>query len=87
MFYLIFKVQTFNLIIHTILLYVFLIKYDTGILGVVLILNINSLLNYIVTIFFIRAKYVDKSDDEKTMNLSKTGFFHPFDLVDATLTL
>ena len=75
MFYLILKVQTFNLIIHAILLYTFLIKFNTGILGVVIIFNINGVLNYIVTIFCIRTKYAEKSDDGKIMTSTKSCFF------------
>ena len=65
-FSLIFKVQSFNLIIHTALLYIFLIIYKTDLLGVTIILNINAILNYVVTVCFINAKYVDKKPATRT---------------------
>ena len=74
-FSLIFKVQSFNLIIHTGLLYIFLIVYKTDLLGVTIILNINGILNYVVTICCIRTIYTDKDSviDENEIS-TKSGF-------------
>ena len=75
-FSLIFKVQSFNLIIHAGLLYIFLIVYKTDLLGVTIILNINAILNYVVTVCFINAKYVDKKPATRTdENYVRTSIF------------
>ena len=60
-YYLILKVQTFTLILHTGLMYIFLVHFHTRLYGVAMLFNFYAILNYILTLGFTKKQFLDSS--------------------------